>query len=70
MVNMEAKFRCSGKQMTGEVIKSNFHTIWVKVKFKKLIKETIDKELKEIMKPYYKIIKRHKEKHAVVMTGA
>lgn len=66
---MKAKFMCAGKQMTGEVVKSNYYTIWVKVKFKKKVMETIEAKLKEILKPYDKIIKRHKEKHAVVMIG-
>ena len=30
---MKAKFMCAGKQMIGEVLKSNYKTIWVKVKF-------------------------------------
>lgn len=66
---MKAKFECNGTQMTGEVVKSNFLTIWVKVKFKKKIEETIEGKIKEILKPYDRIIKRHKEKHAVVMIG-
>jgi formylmethanofuran dehydrogenase subunit A len=64
---MKAKFRCNGKQMTGEVVKANFYTIWVNVEFKKKVVEKIDKKLKEVFKPYYKIIKRHKVKHAVVI---
>lgn len=55
--------------MTGEVVKSNFYTIWVRVKFEKKIMETIEKKLKEIIKPYDRVIKRHKEKHAVVLIG-
>lgn len=66
---MKAKFMCNGKQMMGEVVKSNFHTIWVKVRFTKKITETIEEKIKEILKPYDRIIKRHKEKHAVVMIG-
>ena len=66
---MQAKFMCSGKQMMGEVVKSNFHTIWVKVKFEKKIMETIKDKIEEIIKPYDRIIKRHKEKHAVVLIG-
>lgn len=66
---MKAKFRCNGKQMTGEVIKANFYTIWVKVKFKKKVLEKVDKKIKEVFQPYYKTIKRHKEKHAVVIVG-
>jgi hypothetical protein len=64
---MKAKFRCNGKQMTGEVVKANFYTIWVNVEFKKKVVEKIDKKLKEVFKPYYKTIKRHKVKHAVVI---
>ena len=67
---MKAKFMCNGKQMIGEVVKSNFYTIWVKVKFKKKVMESFEGKLKEALKPYDRIIKRHKEKHAVVMIGA
>lgn len=67
---MEAEFRCNGKRMKGEVVDSNTHTIWVKVKFKKKVMETFESKLKEVLKPYDRIIKRHKVKHAVVMTGA
>ena len=67
---MKAKFRCSGKQMTGEVVKANFYTILVRVKFKKKILEKVEKKIVEKFKPYYKVIKRHKEKHAVVMVDA
>lgn len=66
---MKAKFICNGKQMTGEVVKANFHTIWVNVQFKKKVMEKVDKKPKEVFKPYYKTIKRHKEKHAVVIIG-
>lgn len=66
---MKAKFMCAGKQMMGEVLKANFYTVWVKVQFKKTIKEKIEDKIKEIIKPYDKIIKRHKEKHAVVFIG-
>ena len=66
---MKAKFMCNGKQMMGEVVKSNFHTILVKVGFKKKVAETFEGKLKEILKPYTKIIKRHKEKHSVVLIG-
>lgn len=65
----KAKFRCNGKQMIGEVVKTNFHTVWVKVKFTKKVFETIEEKIKEILKPYDNIIKRHKEKHAVVFIG-
>jgi hypothetical protein len=50
-------------------MKSNYLTVWVKVQFKKKITETIEEKIKEILKPYNKIIKRHKEKHAVVFIG-
>jgi formylmethanofuran dehydrogenase subunit A len=53
--------------MTGEVVKANFYTIWVNVEFKKKVMEKVDKKLKEVFKPYYKTIKRHKVKHAVVI---
>lgn len=66
---MKAKFMCNGKQMLGEVVKSNFYTVLVKVGFKKKVSETIEGKIKDILKPYDKIIKRHKEKHAVVMIG-
>jgi hypothetical protein len=71
---MKAKFLCNGKQMMGEVVKSNFHTIWVKVGFKKKVareskEETFKEKIEYILKPYDRIIKRHKEKHAVVFIG-
>ena len=66
---MKAKFRCNGKQMIGEVVRSNLYTIWVKVKFKKKVMETLEGKLKEVLKPYDRIIKRHKEKHSVVLIG-
>lgn len=66
---MEAKFMCSGKQMTGEVVKSNFLTVLVRVGFKKKTAETIAGKIKEILKPYEKTIKRHKVKHNVVIMG-
>ncbi len=65
----QAKFECNGKQMTGEVVKTNFYTVWVRVEFKKKVMETIEDRIKEILKPYVRIIKRHKEKHAVVFIG-
>ena len=68
-MKMKAKFMCSGKQMIGELIKSNFHTILVKVKFKEKIKEKVGDEVKETIKKYEKVIKRHKDKHAVVIVG-
>jgi len=66
---MKAKFRCNGKMMTGEVSKMNKLTCWVKVQFKKKISETIEDKIQEILKPYDKIIKRHKVKHKVILTG-
>jgi hypothetical protein len=66
---MKAKFMCDKKQMTGEVVKSNFYTIWVKIQFKKKVRESIEGKIKDILKPYDAIIKRHKEKHAVVLIG-
>jgi len=55
--------------MTGEVVKSNYHTILVKVGFKKKVANTIKEKIEYILKPYDKIIKRHKVKHAVVLIG-
>jgi hypothetical protein len=66
---MKAKFKCNGRQMTGEVVKPNFFTVWVKVQFKKKVAETIKEKVEYILKPYDRIIKRHKEKHAVVFIG-
>ena len=66
---MQAKFRCNGKQMTGEVVTFNTLTVWVKVQFKKKIRESIGGKIQELLKPYDTIIKRHKVKHAVVITG-
>ena len=66
---MKAKFRCNGKQMTGEVKTMNTLTCWVKVQFKKKISETIEGKIQNIIKPYDKIIKRHKVKHAMVFMG-
>ena len=71
---MKAKFMCNGKQMMGEVVKPNYLTVWVKVQFKKKVakepeKETLKEKIEYMLKPYDKIIKRHKEKHAVVFIG-
>jgi hypothetical protein len=66
---MKAKFRCNGKMMTGEVKTMNTLTCWIKVQFKKKITETIEEKIQEIIKPYDRIIKRHKVKHAVVFMG-
>jgi hypothetical protein len=71
---MKAKFLCNGKQMTGEVVKPNYYTVWVKATFKKKVakeskEETLKEKIEYILKPYDKIIKRHKEKHAVVLIG-
>jgi hypothetical protein len=71
---MKAKFLCDGKQMTGEVVKPNYYTVWVKATFKKKVakeskEETLEEKIEYILKSYDKTIKRHKEKHAVVLIG-
>lgn len=66
---MKATFMCNGKKMTGEVVKPNVLTVLVRVNFKKKVMETFEGKLKEALKPYTKIIKRHKIKHNVVIAG-
>ena len=67
---MNVKFRCNGKQMAGEVVKKNNLTVWVRVQFTKTVMERVGEKMKKVKKPYEKVIKRHKEKHAVVFIGA
>jgi len=55
--------------MIGDVVKANRKTVWVKVQFKKKVMETIEEKIKEILKPYDRIIKRHMKKHTVEFMG-
>lgn len=66
---MKAKFVCNGKETYGEVVRSNFKTVWVRAEFKKSITQTIEEKIKEIFVPYYRVIKRHIKKHSVVFVG-
>jgi len=61
---MEAKFNISKGRQTGEVVKDNVKTVWVKFNYKKNI---ADEGLEAIIKKFTAIIKRHKVKHAVAM---
>ena len=60
---MEVKFRTNKGIKSGEVIKDNKKTVWVKFDYK----ENIAKEgIKALWKTFTAIIKRHKIKHDVV----
>jgi len=63
---MQAKFNIKKGRVSGEVIKANNKTVWVKFKYKKNIAEA---GAEAIMKKFVSIIKRHKVKHNVVMEG-
>ena len=60
---MEVKFRTNKGIKSGELIKNNNKTVWVKFNYKKNI---ADEGLKAIFKTFTAIIKRHKIKHDVV----
>lgn len=60
---MEIKFKTNQGIKTGEVIKDNTKTVWVKFNYKKDIAE---EGVKAIFKTFTAIIKRHKIKHSVV----
>jgi len=60
---MEVKFRTNKGIKSGELIKNNKKTVWVKFNYKKNI---ADEGLKAIFKTFTAIIKRHKIKHDVV----
>jgi hypothetical protein len=65
---MQAEFNTKKGRKKGEVVISNIKTIWVRLKYK------ININLKDKTKPIFekreKVIKRHKVKHNVVITGA
>lgn len=60
---MNVKFKTNQGIKTGEVIKDNNKTVWVKFNYKKDIAE---EGVKAIFKTFTAIIKRHKIKHSVV----
>ena len=60
---MKVKFRTNEGKHTGEVIKDNSKTVWVKFNYKKNIAEA---GMEAIIKTFTTIIKRHKIKHNVV----
>ena len=60
---MNIEFRTSQGIKTGELIKDNIKTVWVKFNYKKNIAE---EGVKSIFKTYTAIIKRHKIKHSVM----
>jgi len=64
---MEAEFSTTKGRKTGEIIKSNAKTVWVRLKYKMKINLT-DNE-KPIFKNRERIIKRHKAKHNVIIIG-
>ncbi len=63
---MQATFRTNKGEKTGEVIKANNKTVWVKFKYKKNIAE---EGAEAIFKKFIAISKRHKVKHNVVIMG-
>jgi len=65
-MKVDAKFNITKGRVTGEVVKANHKTVWVKFKYKKNIAE---EGAEAIMKKFVAIIKRHKEKHNVVIMG-
>ena len=63
---MKATFRTNKGTKTGELLKANKKTVWVKFDYKKNIAE---KGLDAIFKTFTATIKRHKIKHNVVLEG-
>jgi hypothetical protein len=65
---MEAEFDIKGDRRSGKLIKANPLTVWVRLRYKFHINwdKPKDKPLFEIKE---KVIKRHKVKHNVVITG-
>lgn len=61
---MDATFRTNKGERTGEVIKENAKTVWVKFKYKKNVAE---EGAEAIFKKFIAVIKRHKIKHNVVV---
>jgi len=61
---MSVKFRTNQGEKTGELIKDNPKTVWVKFDYKKKISL---KDAEDIFKTFTTTIKRHKIKHNVVM---
>lgn len=65
---MEAEFNTKKGRKKADVVKANIKTVWVRLKYK------ININLKDKTKPIFekreKVIKRHKVKHNVVITGA
>lgn len=63
---MKATFRTNQGTKTGELIKANKKTVWVKFKYKKNI---ADEGMDAVFKSFVSIIKRHKVKHNVILEG-
>jgi len=63
---MKATFNLGKERKEGELIKANNKTVWVKILYKEKIE---DKGPKAIFTIVEKVIKRHKEKHNVVIEG-
>ena len=61
---MKATFRTNKGTKTGELIKANKKTVWVRFKYKKNIAE---EGMDAIFKIFIATIKRHKIKHNVVL---
>jgi len=61
---VDAKFDIKKGRQSGEVIKENSKTVWVKFKYKKNIAE---EGAEAIWKKFTAIIKRHRNKHNVVI---
>ena len=63
---MKAEFDLTGQRKTGDLVKANKKTVWVKFPYKKKISE---EGAKAIYQNFIAIIKRHKKKHNVIIEG-
>ena len=63
---MDIKFRTNQGEKTGEVVKDNIKTVWVKFSYKKKISL---EDAKDVFKTFVTTIKRHKIKHNVQVVG-
>ena len=61
---MNINFRTNQGEKTGEVVKDNNKTVWVKFSYKKKISL---EDAKDVFKTFVTTIKRHKIKHNVRM---
>ncbi len=64
---MQAEFDTNKGRKKAEVVKANIKTVWVRLKYKFNI--NLEDKTKPIFENREKIIKRHKNKHHVVLMG-